>query len=84
MDQKGNFHKFQDKVLGTIAEAVSTTSNPRSWGTLWQIFVPKSSVKPLAEISEEEYHTIVRPKAQTNSVWEDLRDYLLNPNDIPA
>ena len=78
VDQDGNFHKFQDKVLGTIAEEISTASNPRSWGTLWQIFIPKFSEKPLAEISEEEYHTIIRPKAQTNSVWEDLRNYLLD------
>ena len=45
-------------------------------------------------MTQEEFEDIVnktcemflnyRPKAQTNSVWEDLRDYLLNPNDIPA
>lgn len=77
VDQKGNFHEFQDKVLGTIAKEVSAVSNPRAWGTLWRIFVPKSSTRPLAEISEEEYHSLIRPNAQTNSVWNDLRNYLL-------
>lgn len=77
VDHEGKFHKFQDKVLGKIATKVSKTTNPRSWGALWNIFIPKSSTKPLAEISEEKYHSMVRPKAQTNSIWDDLRRHLL-------
>ena len=76
VDQTGKLHKFQDKVLGTIAKKVSKQSNPRAWGTLWNIFIPKSSTKTLAEIPVEEYHKTIRPKAQTNSVWEDLRNFL--------
>lgn len=81
VDQKGVFHKFNDKVLGTIAEEVSSISNYRAWGSLWNIFIPKSSKKPLSEIPEDEYHSIIRPRAQTNSVWEDFKQFLIKNSD---
>ena len=80
VDKNGKFHKFQDKVLGTIANSISDIPNPRAWGALWKIFIPKYSMKPLSEISEEEYHFTIRPKAQTNSVWEELRNLLILTN----
>lgn len=77
VDQDGKYHKFEDKVWGTIASEASFVFNPKAWGPLWNLFIPKTSDKTLAELSQEEYHSIIRPRAQTNSVWEDLKNYLL-------
>ena len=82
VDEKGNLHKFQDKLMGKIADYVSTVQNDIGWGTLWQVFVPKGSDKPLAEISNKEFDDIIRPKAKTNSVWEDFRSFLIKTHHI--
>lgn len=82
VDEKGGLHKFQDKLMGKIADYVSTVQNDKGWGTLWQVFVPKGTDKPLAEIPDEEFYNIIRPKAKTNSVWEDFRSFLIKEYNI--
>lgn len=76
VDEKGNLHKFQDKLMGKIADDVSKTQNKNAWGPLWLIFIPKGANVPLADIPEEELNQKIRPIAKTNSVWEDLKNFL--------
>lgn len=77
VDENGELHKFQDKLMGSISNKVADTENEAAWGTLWQVFIPKGSERTLAELPEEEYLTKIRPIAKTNSVWEDLKDFLI-------
>ncbi len=82
VDDEGNLHKFQDKLMGEIADDVSATQNKNAWGPLWLIFVPKGANVPLADIPEEEFNQKIRPIAKTNSVWEDLRVFFLKKDEI--
>lgn len=82
VDQTGRLHKFQDKVLGTIATKVSSCTNERAWGVIWKIFIPDTSSRTLSELSEEEYYNKIRPCAQTNSVWIEFRKYLTEQNSL--
>ncbi len=82
LDENGNFHQFQDKLMGKIADTVSTVDNDKGWGMLWQIFVPKGSDKPLAEIPEDVFNNEIRPIAKTNSVWEDFKSFLIKTYNI--
>lgn len=80
VDEKGLLHIFQDKIEGSISTYVASVDNPRAWGELWKIFVPKTSFLTLSEITEEDYE-IIRSKAQISSVWNDLKDFLLREEE---
>ncbi|MDR1494946.1 MAG: hypothetical protein LBI29_02820 [Rickettsiales bacterium] len=69
------FYPFVGKVFGSIAEKVSNNKNPRSWGAIWSIFIPKTANRTIVELGEREYQTI-REKAQVRSVWVDFRNFL--------
>ncbi len=84
VDEKGELHQFQDKLMGKIADKVSTVDNDKGWGMLWQVFVPKGADKPLAEIPEDVFYNQIRPLAKTNSVWEDLKSFLIKVYNIPT
>lgn len=77
VDEKGNLHQFQDKLMGKIADTASMVDNDKRWSMLWQVLVPKGPDKPLAEILDEVFDEQIRPVAQTNSVWEDFRSFLI-------
>mgnify|MGYP003289236077 FL=1 len=82
VDEKGELHQFQDKLMGKIADTVSTVDNDKGWGMLWQVFVPKGADKPLAEIPEDVFDNEIRPLAKTNSVWEDFKSFLIKAYNI--
>lgn len=82
VDEKGELHQFQDKLMGKIADTVSTVDNDKGWGMLWQVFVPKGADKPLAEIPEDVFDNEIRPLAKTNSVWEDFKSFLIKTYNI--
>lgn len=82
VDEKGELHQFQDKLMGKIADKVSMVNNDKGWGMLWQVFVPKGADKPLAEIPEDVFNVMIRPMAKTNSVWEDLKSFLIKSYNI--
>lgn len=84
VDEKGELHQFQDKLMGKIADTVSTVDNDKGWGMLWQVFVPKGADKPLAEIPEDMFDNEIRPLAKTNSVWEDFKSFLIKVYNIPT
>jgi len=84
VDEKGELHQFQDKLMGKIADTVSTVDNDKGWGMLWQVFVPKGADKPLAEIPEDVFDNEIRPIAKTNSVWEDFKSFLIKAYHIPT
>lgn len=84
VDERGDIHQFQDKLMGKIADTVSMVDNDKGWGMLWQVFVPKGAGKPLAEISEEVFDNEIRPIAKTNSVWEDFKSFLIRAYNIPV
>ncbi len=84
VDENGKLHQFQDKLMGKIADTVSTVDNDKGWGMLWQVFVPKGADKPLAEIPEDVFDNEIRPLAKTNSVWEDFKSFLIKAYNIPT
>lgn len=75
IDKHGNEHIFEDQVYGTIAFEEDMTQNPRAWGNIWRIFIPKGANVPLASLPENIYKNL-RITAQTSSVWSELHNIL--------